>query len=90
MPESPKVKVAKWKPGDIVSLFWQNPKGELVPNPPEPLLVIEVNPDATGPHPVYKLMRHDGTIRTRYEFELWDPQELEGLRSEQSNPPDAG
>lgn len=81
-------KVPKWKPGDIVSLFWQNQNGDPIPNPPEPLLVISIDEWVTGPHPVYKLMRHDGTIRTRYEFELWDPQELERLRSEQCNPPD--
>ena len=75
-------KVPKWKLGDLVSLFWQDRKGDLVPNPSGHLLVINVNPDVTGPHPIYKLVGHDGVIRTRYEFELWDPQELERLRSE--------
>lgn len=75
----------KWKRGDIVSLFWQARTGEIVPNPPGSLLIIDVNPDATGPHPVYKLMSHDGLIRTRYEFELRDPEELDLLRSEQHN-----
>lgn len=73
----------KFKVGDLVCLFWQAANGEVVSNDPDAHLVIDVNPDATGPYSIYKIVKSDGLIRTRYEFELWHLAEIRSASQKQ-------